>query len=73
MAEWFDSENMIPMPSFIRKLRLGLGMTMEQLAREIGVSLPTIQRWETGKAKAKGLSRKALLVWACKARKKLAL
>jgi putative transcriptional regulator len=32
-----------------RQLRSKLGMTQEQFAFEVGVSLSTFQRWETGK------------------------
>jgi predicted ATPase/DNA-binding CsgD family transcriptional regulator/DNA-binding XRE family transcriptional regulator len=33
----------------IRALRSGLGLTQEQLARELGVSFATVNRWETGR------------------------
>lgn len=32
----------------IRALRLGLGASMEDIARAVGVSKPTVQRWESG-------------------------
>lgn len=31
-----------------RQLRLQLGLTQEQLAREIGVTLGAVQKWELG-------------------------
>ncbi len=47
----------------VRHLRQALGLTQEQLAREIGVSFVTVNRWESGKARisAGGLKRLAEL------------
>lgn len=36
--------------SRIRVARTEAGLTREQMAVTLGVSLPTIQRWETGRA-----------------------
>jgi transcriptional regulator with XRE-family HTH domain len=37
-------------PNFIRELRKGLGLSQEQLARQLGVSFQTVNRWENGRA-----------------------
>lgn len=37
--------------SEIKELRAKLGLTQERLARVLGVSYPTILRWESGKFK----------------------
>ncbi len=44
----------------IRKLRKILGWSQEELAREIGVSLSTVQRWETKGGKPILLARKEI-------------
>ena len=43
-------------PAQIRRLRAKLGLTQVGLAKELGVSYPTINRWENGKAKPSQLS-----------------
>ena len=47
-------------PALIRELRQGLEMTQEKLASRLGVSLPTINRWEKGKTKPDTLGLQAL-------------
>ena len=32
----------------IKTRRLSLGLTMDDVAKEVGVSKPTVQRWESG-------------------------
>jgi type I restriction enzyme M protein len=44
-----DRQNVI-IPSLIAKLRSDHGLTQEQLAKHLGVSFATVNRWETGKA-----------------------
>ncbi len=39
----------------IRRLRARLGMTQEAFARELGVSVSTVQKWEGGRARPRGL------------------
>lgn len=56
---------MIPMPWYLRAVRVAMGLSMEGLARKIGVALPTVQRWETGKSKPTGLGKTRLLRWIC--------
>ena len=34
---------------FIKLIRLRLGITQEQLARDLGISFSTINRWENGR------------------------
>lgn len=42
---------------YLRKLK---GWTQEQLARNLGVSLNTVQRWEIGKTKPSPLAKEKL-------------
>ncbi len=48
-------------PHQIKKIRLGLGMTQQELAREIGVAVSTINRWEKGKNRPGKMACKMLL------------
>lgn len=45
----------------IKELRSRLGLTQEALARELGVSVSAVQKWEAGRASPRGLYMKALL------------
>ncbi|MBF0296598.1 MAG: DUF3883 domain-containing protein [Magnetococcales bacterium] len=45
----------------IKRLRTRIGLTQAALAKELGVSFPTINRWENGKAKPSRLSWAQLL------------
>jgi DNA-binding transcriptional regulator YiaG len=45
----------------IRTLRTALGLTQEELARQIDVSLATVQRWEADKVVPSRLARKELV------------
>ncbi len=45
---------------WIKKIRLGLGWTQERLAREIGVSFSTVNRWERGQSAPSPLAAKNL-------------
>lgn len=40
----------------IRELRLEAGLTQEQFATELGVTYPTINRWENGRTKPSPLA-----------------
>ena len=51
----------------IQNLRRRLGWSQEQMAREVGVSFTTINRWERGRAVPRGLSIPALEQLARKA------
>ena len=44
----------------IRHCRVSQGLTQEQLARNIGVSLNTVQRWESGKTRPSPLAMEKL-------------
>ena len=44
----------------IKALRNRLGFTQEQLARDLCVSFATINRWENGRSRPKGIFLKAL-------------
>ena len=51
----------LPMtPEEIKRLRTRLGLTQEGLARELGVSVSTVHKWERGRARPRGLSVRAL-------------
>ena len=41
----------------IKKVREQLGLTAEELAQRLGVSVTTISRWETGRHKPSKLAR----------------
>lgn len=47
-------------PGFIAELRRRLGLSQEKLAARIGVSLPTINRWEKGKTQPDGMALRAI-------------
>lgn len=49
-----DAENQIGQQ--IRQLRLEMGLTQEQFAVRLGVSFPTVNRWENQKAKPSPLA-----------------
>lgn len=44
----------------IKTLRTKLGMTQEQLARELGVSFKTVNRWENGKSNPSAMARRLI-------------
>lgn len=41
--------SMRPVAERIKRYRVSMGLSQEQLARQIGVSWATVQRWESGK------------------------
>ena len=49
-----DSEKIIHIK--IREIRLEMGLTQEQFAAKLGVSFPTVNRWENQKAKPSPLA-----------------
>lgn len=51
---------MSELASKIRQCRGHKGLTQEQLARNIGVSLNTVQRWESGKTTPSPLAMEKL-------------
>ena len=54
LSDMSESEKEIP--KNIRKIRLEMGLTQEQFAAKLGVSFPTVNRWENQKAKPSPLA-----------------
>jgi len=46
----------IDIPRFVRELRQRTGLTQEKFAAKLGVTFPTINRWENGRAKPSPLA-----------------
>jgi putative transcriptional regulator len=44
-------------PSLVKEVRRQLSISQEDLARELGVSYATVNRWENGQAKPSKLAR----------------
>jgi len=55
--------------SAVKRLRTRLGITQEGFARELGVSVSTVQKWESGRARPRGLYLKELNRLAWKSRR----
>ena len=51
---------MLELRAKVRELRRKLGWAQEDLAREIGVSLSTVQRWERKETNPTRLAQRAL-------------
>lgn len=47
-------------PRLVRKLRERTGLTQEKFAAKLGVTCPTINRWENGRAKPSPLALKQI-------------
>jgi len=47
-------------PALIKEIRRQLSISQEDLARELGVSYATVNRWENGQAKPSKLARAQL-------------
>lgn len=45
---------------YVREMRLAMGLTQEQFAAKLGVSFPTVNRWENQKAKPSPLALEKL-------------
>ena len=54
----------------IKRFREELGLSQEQLARKIGVSLRSVARWESGEGKPSQMGLRALTGFAKKSRAK---
>jgi transcriptional regulator with XRE-family HTH domain len=50
------TKNQGNLPHLVRKLRDLLGLTQEKFAAKLGVTFPTINRWENGRAKPSPLA-----------------
>jgi putative transcriptional regulator len=46
--------------ALVRELRSRLGLTQEKMAERLGVTFPTINRWENGRAKPSPLALKQI-------------
>ena len=49
-----DDQNL---PELVKEVRRQLGISQEDLARELGVSFATVNRWENGKSQPSKLAR----------------
>jgi DNA-binding transcriptional regulator YiaG len=47
-------------PNLVREIRKRLGISQEQLARELGISFQTVNRWENAKATPSQMAIKLL-------------
>jgi len=47
----------------IKRIRVELGISQEELARHLGVSYRTILRWEKGENEPRGVLREHVLNW----------
>ena len=50
----------VAMAHLIRELRNRLGLTQEKMAGRLGVTFPTINRWENGRTKPSPLALKQI-------------
>jgi predicted ATPase/DNA-binding CsgD family transcriptional regulator len=55
-----DGESRGADAAWLHQLRVGRGLSQEQLARLLGVSFATVNRWETGKTRMPARARQAL-------------
>lgn len=46
--------------TLMKEIRLELGLSQEDLARELGISFATVNRWENGRVKPSKLGRAQL-------------
>jgi len=52
------------MSDFIRHLRRQLGMTQEEFAHSLGITVGTVNRWENGRFRPSKLARSTILEFA---------
>ena len=52
------------MTDFIRHLRRHLGMTQEEFAHSLGITVGTVNRWENGRFSPSKLARATILEFA---------
>ena len=52
--------NALEISDLVREVRQRLGLTQEQFASRLGVTFPTVNRWEKGRSKPSGMARKLL-------------
>lgn len=53
-------------PSLVKEIRKQLGLSQEDLARELGVSFATVNRWENGQVNPSRLAKAQLKVFCAK-------
>ena len=53
-------------PSLLPLIRKKEGLSQEEFARKLGVSVPTVQKWEQGRATPQGKNFRKLVWWANK-------
>jgi putative transcriptional regulator len=46
----------VNIPRFVREIRKRTGLTQEKFAAKLGVTFPTINRWENGRARPSPLA-----------------
>lgn len=54
------------MGDMVRRLRSKLGLTQEELAHELGITVGTVNRWENGRFRPSKLARSTILEFAKK-------
>lgn len=54
------------MGDIVRRLRSKLGLTQEELAHELGITVGTVNRWENGRFRPSKLARSTILEFAKK-------
>ena len=52
------------MSSFVRRLRRQLGMTQEEFAHALGITVGTVNRWENGRFRPSKLAKATILEFA---------
>ncbi len=54
------------MGDFVRRLRTRLGLTQEELAHALGITVGTVNRWENGRFRPSKLARSTIQEFARK-------
>ena len=54
------------MGDMVRRLRSKLGLTQEELAHELGITVGTVNRWENGRFRPSKLARSTIMEFAKK-------
>ncbi len=52
------------MSEFVRSLRRQLGMTQEEFAHAVGITVGTVNRWENGRFRPSKLARATIMEFA---------
>lgn len=51
-------------PSIVPLIRKAAGLSQEEFARKLGVSVPAVQKWEQGRATPRAKNFRILVKWA---------